>query len=134
MLLAFALCAAIPPADARYVYRWSENGVDHYSDIEHEGAERVWVPDDAKAQGSAGSERGAESPQDPLKDPKSPEFRKMRCDQKQTQLRQYEGANKIMEKNAAGVEHEYTPAERDQLLAQVRAEVASYCGEGETPP
>ncbi|HKY91388.1 MAG TPA: hypothetical protein VJM11_10130 [Nevskiaceae bacterium] len=135
MLLALALCAATATVDARYVYRWSENGVDHYSDVEHPGAERVWV-DDAKAQNRSGSgaPRAAGAPAgDPLQDPTSPEFRQMRCDQKQGQLKQYESAAKLVEKNALGVEREYTPEEKDKLVAQTRAEVAKYCGESEEP-
>src|SRR5687767_8671209 len=94
MLLALALCAAVPPATAGYVYRWTENGVDHYSDIERSGAERVWVPDDAKSSGSAGP-RAPSASADPaaaLQDPKSPEFLKMRCDQKSKQLEQFSNA------------------------------------------
>lgn len=131
-----ALCAVVSSADARYVYRWSENGVDHYSDVERAGAERIWVSDDGKGgrgPAKAAPEAAAPDPAAALKDPKSPEFKKMRCDQRSAQLKQFEGAGKLVERNAAGEEHEYTPEEREKLIAQTKADVERYCGPGETP-
>jgi hypothetical protein len=136
-LVALALCAVVSSADARYVYRWSENGVDHYSDVERAGAERIWVSDDGKS-GSHGPAKAAPAEAEPdpaaaLKDPKSPEFKKMRCEQRSAQLKQFEGASKLTERNAAGEEHEYTPEEREKLIAQTKADVERYCGAAETP-
>lgn len=132
MLVALALCSVLTVADARMVWRWTENGVDHYSDVEHPGAERVWLPDDARSKGG-GPPRPAAPPANPQQDPGSDEFRQARCDQKKAQLQQYEEAGRLIERSGSGEEHVYTPEEREQLLVKTRAEIVDYCGEGESP-
>ena len=135
MLVAFVLCTAIPPALGGYVYRWTEDGVEHFSDVERSGAERLWVPDDARSPVGAGT-RGPSASADPaaaLKDPKSPEFLQARCDQRSKLLEQLTNATKLVQRDADGFERDATPEEREKALASARADVEKYCAEAQTP-
>lgn len=135
MLVAFALCTAVPPVLAGYVYRWTEDGVEHFSDVERAGAERIWVPDEARSPVGAGA-RAPSASADPtaaLKDPNSPEFRQVRCDQRSKLLAQLTSATKLVQRDAEGFERDATPEEREKALASVRADVEKYCAEAPTP-
>jgi hypothetical protein len=127
-----ALCGLMAMASVRAgdVYRWVDRaGVAHYSDVPVAGAQQVTpaVPGRSQDPGRTAADPGAQE-QDAVADPQSAEALAARCEQKKQQLASYQSSVSIVERDALGKEHEYSPQEREQLIAATRSEIEQLCG------
>lgn len=132
--LGLALSAAVAAVQAGAMYRWTDaKGVVHYSDVAVPGAQALGVSK-ALSQGSTSRPAGGVTPAanaeagDPA-DPESIVARKALCAQKKEQLARYQGSISIVERDTLGTDREYTPAEREQLMAKTKAEMDQACSE-----
>lgn len=131
-LFAFALTCVVAPAQAGAVYRWTDaRGVTHYSDVAIPGAQALGVSK-ALREGTSTRPAGGVAPEPvadegDAADPESIAARKALCAQKQEQLARYQGSISIVERDTLGTDREYSPAEREQLMAKTRTEVEQAC-------
>jgi hypothetical protein len=118
-----AMLAALvsAPVLAGNVYKWVDaQGRFHFSDTAEPGWRRVDV--------SPTVVDGGPSPQTAVADDK----RATECRQKRDALTGYKTASRIVERNSLGVEHEYTPEERQKLIAMTEQQLAG-CPPAEEP-
>lgn len=133
--LALALSATVLAAQARTVYRWVDSdGAEHFSDVPVSGAEAVWVPDSLVSKPltpppSAETEQPEDESDIAALDPDSPQAAALRCKQKKDELTRYQNSASIVERDAMGNEHEYSPQERAQLMLRTREAIAALCAE-----
>lgn len=120
VLIALALVAGGSVAAGK-VYRWiDEQGRVHYTDMPVRNSQEVNVrlgtpvghDADAAAQDEAQAAAKAEE-----------------CTAKKGQYESYKGAVRLVERDSTGHEHEYTPEEREKLLAMTQSEITRLCGE-----
>lgn len=114
VLLTVALVVGVvaTPAQADKVYRWvDEKGKVHYGDRPAQGAEQLKLRRPGQAVPSAPAD---ESPSE-------------QCLQAQQQLREYQGAERIVERDALGNERQYSPEQHAQLIARTQDKVQELC-------
>lgn len=111
------LCACSFAAHAEKMYRWVDaQGKVHFSD-RPQGNARVIDVRPGSGPGAADSKSALASRIDAAE-----------CRRRQDQLAGYRQSERIVEKNALGVEREYTPEERNRLLRLTEQAVAESCG------
>lgn len=111
LLLTLALSA-----QAAQLYKWTDkDGRVHYSDKPVASAQKVEV----KAPGPSQPATAA--------DPKLAEARAKECENKRTQLTEYQKATKVIERDSLGKEKEFSEEERVQLIARVQKQVDELC-------
>lgn len=103
------------PALAAGVYKWVDvQGGIHYSDTAQPGWRRVDVNPtivDADAPPKSADAGGAGKSA-------------AECQQKRATLAGYKASSRIVERNSLGVEHEYTPEEKQKLIAMAEQQLA----------
>jgi hypothetical protein len=123
-LLALATLAGSALA-ADTVYRWTDaNGRLHYSDLpaaDAQSVERVNV------------RTGTKVDEPPANAEEAARQKSEKCAAKRAQFTSYSSAVRLVEKDALGREHEYTPQERDDLIAKTQIEIDQLCVGESTP-
>jgi hypothetical protein len=150
-LLVFSILLLLSQAVQSEVYKWTdENGKVHFGDrppVEQEteqvavptgpataeGGEAATVESNASRQKTTqrlldqyAAERD-EKRQAAQKKKEEKAQRKAKCAEAKDDLRNYEGHGRIYKLLPNGERHYYSDAEREQLLARVRAEVKRWC-------
>jgi hypothetical protein len=106
------------------VYRWKgTDGKIYYGDTPPSGAQDV-RNFESRFGGPAGP--AAPPPAVPLTDEQIA-ARESDCATKRGQLKSYRTAVRLIERDALGREHEYTPEERQQLIARVEGDIQASC-------
>lgn len=107
------------------VYRWKDaNGRLHYGDLpaaDAQSVERVNV------------RTGSTVEEPPANAEEAARMQAEKCASKRAQFASYSSAVRLVEKDALGREHEYTPQERDDLIAKTQAEIDQLCVGESTP-
>lgn len=103
-------------AQAGQVYKWTDaKGRVHYGDRPvTANAEKIEI----KAPGPA---------QEPAANGEAAADLVRQCESKREQLKSYETAVRVIEKDSLGKEKEFTEAERQQLIARVRLQIEQSC-------
>lgn len=103
------------PAFAAGVYKWvdTQGGI-HYSDTAQPGWRRVDVSPTVVDAGTL----------PPSADASASGKRAAECKQKRDALVGYKTSARIVERNSLGVEHEYTPEEKQKLIAMTEQQLA----------
>lgn len=132
-LVLLALCtllvAGVAAAGDR-VYRWKgPDGKIYFGDTPPSSAQQVENVDTRFAGRANPSAPPAEAP---LTDEQLA-ARDADCANKLTQLKTYRSATRLIERDALGREREYTPEERQQLVAKTEADIQTQCGD-DAPP
>lgn len=130
LLVIFLLAVAGTSAAASKVYRWVDvRGQVHYSDRPAEDAREV---QEVKVKFGAATESV-----EPGEDPAVLEARRVSgCATKRQQLTSYEASVRLVERDSLGREREFTPEERQLLIARTRGEIEQQCAgiEAEAAP
>lgn len=108
------------------IYRWKgADGKTHFGDTPPASAQEVRNFD-----GKVGGP--SNSPPPPSGPPLTEEqiaARDADCVTKREQLKTYRSAVRLVERDALGREHEYTPEERQQLVQRVENDIQTVCGD-----
>src|SRR3546814_15283983 len=104
------------PAFAAGVYKWvdTQGGI-HYSDTAQPGWRRVDISPTVVDAGAL----------QPSADASTSGKRAAECKQKRDALVGYKTSARIVERNGLGVEHEYTPEEKQKLIAMTEQQLAT---------
>jgi hypothetical protein len=114
VLLAALLCSLAFVAQAGDVYKMvDKTGMAHYSDQPQPGWNRVNITPVAPTQTPEAAAAEAKRAED--------------CEKKTAELQKYTAAVSIKEKDALGHVHEYSAAERQQLIDSTQKETDSVC-------
>lgn len=119
LVLAAALCLGVvaPLAAGAPIYQWRDTqGGTHFGDTPPPSARQVRLRQSGAAFSSTQAEEG-------------PAIDQAACERKRAQLKGYQQADAVTETNALGEVREYTPAERQTLIATTEAQVRDACGE-----
>lgn len=109
------LLVLVYAAHAGEVYTWTdERGRTHFSDKPVPSAKKIVVK-------TPGGNPGPITGEDPASQ------RARECQNKKDQLQNYERAEKIVERDSLGKDHEYTPEQRKQLLDRTRQQMDEAC-------
>jgi hypothetical protein len=110
---AFCLCLALP-AMAADVYKWTDaQGHVHYGDQPTATAQKVITDTNTDA--------------GPKEDPAVHAHRVEECGRKRDQLGTYQGAARIVEKDALGNEKEYSDVDRKKLIEITQKQIDDGC-------
>lgn len=110
------------------IYRWKgTDGKTHYGDAPPLGAQDVRNFEQRIGKPAAAASSQSESLTD-----EEVAARDAACATKRSQLKTYQNATQLIERDALGRDREYTPEERKQLVAKLEAEVQTQC-EGAQP-
>lgn len=121
------------PASAGKVYRWVDaQGRVHYGDRPAPGARDLQQLDTPRPAAGAAAVSEIEATPEALESEAI--ARAEACAGKREQLKNFETATVLIEKDNLGREREYTAAERARLLERARAEVQNLCENGGNPP
>jgi hypothetical protein len=125
LVLCTLLVAGGASAADVHVYRWtSPDGKMHYGDLPPPDAHDIRVFDRRVGTTAAGSATaGVQSA------PAAPQISEADCTNKRAQLNTYKNATRLVERDSLGREHEFTLAEREQLVTKLQADLDSQCGE-----
>ena len=128
-LVLLALCSLLVvgvAAAGDRVYRWKgPDGKIYFGDTPPAGAQDVSSVD-MRVPGRAGP---STPPAPPPMSEEQLAARDADCANKRTQLKSYRSATRLIERDALGREREYTPEERQRLVAKVEAELQTQCGD-----
>jgi hypothetical protein len=115
---------------AKKVYRWTDaRGQVHYSDRPDDDARDV---QEMKVKFGAATEAIVPPP---AATPEEEARRVAACALKRGQLDSYSNSIRLVEKDSLGREREFTPEERDLLIARTRGEIEQQCADiPETTP
>jgi hypothetical protein len=150
-LIVAILLAASFAVSAGQVYKWVDpSGKVRFSDMPQAGWKRVdpatgTVASEIKAEPDVGSEEepdqtaAVEEPADsdaaeevvpkpPADQEPSADLKASECKRRKDQLATYEGASRIVEKDAKGQEKSYSEIERLKLIERTRKQVKELCG------
>lgn len=120
LLLAALLCSAAAAADTANLYRWvDKDGRVHYGDQPGANAQRLNPKTLNSADDEGGSSGGAADA--------AATKQAAQCKQKSEQLTTYQKAASVTETDALGNQHEYTPDEKDQLVAKTQKYLDDHC-------
>jgi hypothetical protein len=124
-----ALCTLLIASGASaadvHVYRWtSPDGKMHYGDLPPPDAHDIRVFD--RRVGTTAANPAAPGAQGT---PAVPQISEADCTNKRVQLKTYKNATRLVERDSLGREHEFTLAEREQLVTKLQADLESQCGE-----
>lgn len=109
-------CTGVGHAGDAKTYRWVDaKGRVHYSDVPVPSAEQIQVKPGSGVVGV------------PREQAENAEQRRVNCERRREQLRNYEMAGSITESDALGNVKTYTEAERNLLLDRTRAQVEEAC-------
>lgn len=129
LFASFALLVMIGVASAAggdRIYRWKgADGKTYFGDTPPSGAQDVR---DFEGKFGGPANPTAPPPPPPLTEEQIA-ARDADCATKRTQLTTYRSAVRLVERDALGREHEYTPEERQQLVHRVENDIQTVCGD-----
>ncbi len=121
-LVALCLLLAAGPCQAQKIYRWvGADGKVKYGDMPPSTAKDV-QPFDKRIGPTAATPAAAPTDEQEI-------ARQQTCTTKAAQLKTFQNASKLIEKDSLGREREYTAEERKLLVERTQAELDSQCAD-----